>query len=64
MLELPEQRVTKKVKSLQVFRRPVTSCQQVGSLAMLRHKSIPFYASPWSHHSHGTFTTSSKPVCW
>ena len=36
MLELPEQRVTKKVKSLQVFRRPVTSCQQVGSLAVLQ----------------------------
>ena len=29
MLELPEQRVSKKVKSLQVFRRPVSACQQV-----------------------------------
>ncbi|KAK9842481.1 hypothetical protein WJX81_002027 [Elliptochloris bilobata] len=28
MLELPEQRIAKKVKSMQVFRRPVSACQQ------------------------------------
>jgi hypothetical protein len=28
MLELPEQRIAKKVKSLQAFRRPVAACQQ------------------------------------
>lgn len=65
MLELPEQRLTKKVKILQVFRRPVTSCQQVGSLAVLRHECVPFLCgSPWSRPTFGTCAASSRPVCW
>ena len=35
-IELPEQKVQRKVKSLQVFRQSVSSCEQVGVLCMLR----------------------------
>jgi hypothetical protein len=34
MLELPEQRIARKVKSLQAFRRPVAACQQAREPAL------------------------------
>ena len=33
-IELPEQKVQRKVKSLQVFRQSVSSCQQVRAAAL------------------------------
>jgi len=35
MLELPEQRIAKKVKSLEAFRRPVAACHQARGPALV-----------------------------
>lgn len=59
MLELPEQRVAKKVKSLQVFRRPVAACQQVRRLAAMLP---PRKQSPFSSGLHGRLPNVASAV--